>query len=364
MKIGQALSMQSHALPEEVTEELAHLQMKAPGMHPTLARAQFKASYGKFPEEVFREFDPEPFAAASLGQVHRAATKSGETVAVKVQYPAIRKAIENDFRLLRSATFPGMLSGHFPESALDEMESGILKETDYFNEAKNIDFFRRKLQHLPYVEVPRVFPQLSTDRILTMSFLEGLTLNELLGTNPSQEFRDRLGAHLFELFHLQLRRIHAVHADPHPGNYLFRLNGGIGLLDFGSVKYLSPDLVDIIQCFTECVWEKGDAGFAHMTTVICGDKARRNPRETRKTMEDTIEFYNLIFPGGVVDFGQAKVITTLTTIWKKFLRQKIVKPGLIFCSRAELGLYNMLHRLNARVDTTTILQQAPKIKLG
>src|SRR5688572_15930848 len=97
MKLGQVLSMQSQMLPEEVLSELANLQMRAPAMHPTLARAQFKASFGKFPEEVFWEFSPEPFAAASLGQVHRAVTKAGEKVAVKIQYPAIRTAIEHDF---------------------------------------------------------------------------------------------------------------------------------------------------------------------------------------------------------------------------------------------------------------------------
>jgi predicted unusual protein kinase regulating ubiquinone biosynthesis (AarF/ABC1/UbiB family) len=364
MKIGQALSMQNHALPLEVTEELAHLQMKAPGMHSTLARAQFKGSYGQAVEEVFREFEAEPFAAASLGQVHRAVTKSGERVAIKIQYPAIRTAVENDFKLLRSATLPGKFSGHFPKSVLDEMESGILKETDYLNEAKNIEFFDQKLKHIPYVEVPRVFPQLSTDRILTMSFLEGLTLEEFLAEKPSQTLRDLLGWRLFDLFHLQLRRIHAVHADPHPGNYLFRRDAAIALLDFGSVKYISPDLQEIIACFEGEVWERGEAEFARMTKIICGDKARTKPRETRKTMEETIVFYRKIFPGGVVDFGDPDVINTLTTIWRKFLRHKIVHPGLIFCSRAELGLYNMLHRLKARVDTEEILRKARKIKLG
>lgn len=98
MKLGQILSMQFHILPQEAVTELAKLQMRAPAMHPTLARAQFKASFCKSPEEVFRDFTPEPFAAASLGQVHRAMTKDGQEVAVKIQYPAIRKAIEDDFK--------------------------------------------------------------------------------------------------------------------------------------------------------------------------------------------------------------------------------------------------------------------------
>src|SRR5690348_9711014 len=101
MKVGQALSMQTHFLGADVIEELSHLQMQAPPMHPTLMRAQFKNALGKYPEEVFRSFNEEPFAAASLGQVHWAVTRPGEEVAVKIQYPAMREAIESDFRALR-----------------------------------------------------------------------------------------------------------------------------------------------------------------------------------------------------------------------------------------------------------------------
>ena len=131
MKLGQILSTQFHLMPEETLSELAKLQMRAPAMHATLARAQFKASFGKFPEEVFRSFTEEPFAAASLGQVHRAVTKHGQEVAVKIQYPAIRKAIEDDFKLLRSGTFPGRVTGHATESMIAEIEQGMLQETDY-----------------------------------------------------------------------------------------------------------------------------------------------------------------------------------------------------------------------------------------
>jgi predicted unusual protein kinase regulating ubiquinone biosynthesis (AarF/ABC1/UbiB family) len=127
MKLGQMLSMQTKILPEEALQELATLQMQAPGMHATLARAQFKSSLGKFPEEMFRKFDPEPFAAASLGQVHRAITLKGEKVAVKIQYPAIRSAIENDFKLLKSATLPTQLTGHVPAALIEEIRSSFAK---------------------------------------------------------------------------------------------------------------------------------------------------------------------------------------------------------------------------------------------
>src|SRR5436853_4829973 len=112
MKLVQALSMQTHLLGTEIVEELSALQMHAPSMHPSLMRAQFKCALGKYPEEVFHSFEPEPFAAASLGQVHWAVTRRGEPVAVKIQYPAMREAIKSDFQALRTAGFAATLTGH------------------------------------------------------------------------------------------------------------------------------------------------------------------------------------------------------------------------------------------------------------
>ncbi len=113
MKIGQALSMQTHFLDANMVSELSALQMHAPPMHPTLMRAQFKSALGKYPEDVFRSFDAEPFAAASLGQVHWAVTTDGEKVAVKIQYPAMREAIASDFTALRDVrlAFVGQIDG-------------------------------------------------------------------------------------------------------------------------------------------------------------------------------------------------------------------------------------------------------------
>jgi predicted unusual protein kinase regulating ubiquinone biosynthesis (AarF/ABC1/UbiB family) len=114
MKLGQTLSLQTGVLPDETLAELATLQMQAPGMHPSLVRVQIKKSLGREPEEIFKDFTPEPFAAASLGQVHRAVTKEGEFAAVKVQYPGIRDAIRNDVKLFRTISKPAQASGHLP----------------------------------------------------------------------------------------------------------------------------------------------------------------------------------------------------------------------------------------------------------
>src|SRR2546430_616926 len=140
MKIGQTLSLQTGTLPDETLAELATLQMEAPGMHPSLVRVQVKRSLGREPDEIFKSFAPDPFAAASLGQVHHAVTRDGQRVAVKIQYPGIRQTIENDFRLVRAVSKPAQASGHIPKTAIDEVEQQILAETDYRREAENIGF--------------------------------------------------------------------------------------------------------------------------------------------------------------------------------------------------------------------------------
>jgi predicted unusual protein kinase regulating ubiquinone biosynthesis (AarF/ABC1/UbiB family) len=363
MKLGQILSTQFHFMPEEALGELAKLQMRAPAMHATLARAQFKASFGRFPEEVFGCFTQEPFAAASLGQVHRAATKDGQEVAVKIQYPAIRRAIQDDFKLLRSATFPARVTGHATESMIAEIESGMLQETDYVNEGQNIDFFRDKLKPIDYVRVPLVHWDLSTDRILTMSFVSGEPLLDFIANQkPSQEMRNRIGVQLVELFHLQIHHLRALHADPHPGNYLIDPDGSIGLVDFGCVKKFSANFIEIMRAFEDRVWLQGEEQRDRMARLIWGPAILKKARLARELLKRAIHFYEMLFPGltgggRVVDFGDSKILDAMFRIFNDNVRNKTVNPEFAFYARAEMGLYNLLHLLRARIDTSAILEK-------
>src|SRR4029453_11103458 len=245
--------------------------MRAPGMHPSLARAQFKGTLGKYPEEMFREFDPEPFAAASLGQVHRAVTFHGEKVAVKVQYPAIRSAIESDLKLLRSAALPGRVTGHVPSALLDEIARGLLEETDYLREAGNLDYFREGLAGLDFVTVPSVHRELTTDRVLTMSFVEGESLSDWLKRKPSQALRDLTGARLFEFYETQLQHLRVIHADQHPGNFLFQPDGRFGLVDFGCVKRVNFDILEYRRFCDTRGWRENEAAERRFLSILYGN---------------------------------------------------------------------------------------------
>jgi predicted unusual protein kinase regulating ubiquinone biosynthesis (AarF/ABC1/UbiB family) len=358
MKLGQLLSLQSHVLPEEVIGELAHLQMRAPGMHPSLARAQFKSSVGKFPEEVFRQFAPEPFAAASLGQVHRAITRQGHDVAVKIQYPAIKTAIENDFKLLRSATFPGRLTGHVPAALLKEVERGFLEETDYLKEGQNAEFFRKELRCFPYLSIPEIDWELTTDRVLTMSFVGGAPLAQFLKSRPSQRLRDLIGCRLFELFHFQVQQLQALHADHHPGNYLFRSDGRIGLVDFGCVKRFSMDLADVARCCVERAWSQSAAKAEHVLRLVFGPGVVMSRGRIMLSVLETLA--DILFPrtgSPLVNFGEPTLLNSLSQALGKAVRNKLCNPEFAFISRTELGLYCLLHQLGARVNATEICRR-------
>jgi len=363
MKLGQTLSLQTGTLPDEALAELATLQMSAPPMHPSLVRAQFKQSLGAEPEDIFKQFDPQPFAAASLGQVHHAVTRAGEGVAVKIQYPGIRQSLANDFKMFRAISKPAQASGHIPKGAIDEVEQQIVAETDYRKEADNIEFFHKELAPLNYVEVPRVLRKYSSDRVLTMSLMAGQHIDDFLARRPSQKLRDQLGENLFDLFYFQVLEIQAVHADPHWGNYLFKKDGSISMVDFGCAKYLSRSTVGYLREGFLYPGSTDSAGFRKLLEKYYEDEGRKLSHATRQALIGFAEnFYRKVYPPGAehdeaFDFGDAAFLSDFLAASKDLFKAKGVLTELIFLARAEMGMYQTLHRLKARVHTSRIVRK-------
>jgi len=364
MKLGQTLSLQAGVLPDEMLSELASLQMEAPGMHSSLVRVQIKAGLGGDPDDLFRSFSPEPAAAASLGQVHRAVLPNGDAVAVKVQYPAIRDAIDSDFSWFRTVSRPAQASGHVPRALIDELQNQIAAETDYIREAKNIEFFAKGLGPLPYVSVPRVYPEFSSGTVLTMSWMEGKHLDRLLAQRPSQAKRDLIGSHLFEMFYFQLLHLGALHADPHWGNYLLNEDGTIGLVDFGCVKYFTPKFVRDMRSVFLYDGDRHGPEFARLLEKRHGlDDRKLTPAARRALVAFAENFYKKVYPPNAADqdtpfdFGDAAFLRDYMRESTNLFRSRGVLTAYLFLARAEMGLYHTLHKLRARVHTSAIVRK-------
>lgn len=255
MKIGQTLANFPDAVPDEFVETLEQLHFEAPPMHYELVRAYLRDELGADPHEVFAEFEEEAFAAASLGQVHRARLKSGEEVAVKVQYPGIARTVRSDFRNLLLLLQPLRLNSDWEnvKDQIEELRNSIDRETDYVREAETLRRSRALFSGHDEVWIPRVYPEHSTARVLTMEYIPGKTTSEFLAGNPPQALRDHFGSAIFRMgarFYYQER---LYYGDPHPGNYLFLDDGRLGWIDFGNVRE-----------FTDSEWhylQRGNAAF-------------------------------------------------------------------------------------------------------
>jgi predicted unusual protein kinase regulating ubiquinone biosynthesis (AarF/ABC1/UbiB family) len=259
MKAGQVLSFVALGtlVPPErqrvYQAAMARLQADAPPMAPELAAAVVEAELGAPPEEVFAEFNPHAFAAASIGQVHAARLPDGRRVAVKVQYPGVDQAIRADLdntELL--ATFLQLVGAMVPGySRLDvravarEVAARIGEEIDYRIEATHQTAFTNAYRDHPVIRIPEVVPQLSTRRVLTMDLMDGMRWSQAVAAD--QQLRDTWGEVIYRFALSSLRMMRMFHADPHPGNYLFHEDGAVTFLDFGCVNQFSAQQVALIQ---------------------------------------------------------------------------------------------------------------------
>ncbi|MEZ4452159.1 MAG: AarF/ABC1/UbiB kinase family protein [Nannocystaceae bacterium] len=246
MKVGQMASVAADILPREIAEPLRALQREAPPMAYEGIAEQIERELGSPPERLFRAFEREPFAAASIGQVHRAVTDDGREVVVKVQYPGVDAAVDSDLahlKLVLRAT--GMIK--IKKQALDEVfhevRARLHEELDYCNEADNVRFFRdfHRDRH-DFLVIPEVVGERSSSRVLTLTYEPGDPIHALDG-RYTQAIRDQIGGRIFTAFASQLFELGAIHADPNPGNLAFRPDGSIVLYDFGCIKQVKPEIL-------------------------------------------------------------------------------------------------------------------------
>ena len=303
MKLGQMASYLDQGMPEPVREALAELQANAPPMSAELAAQVVREELGGAPEDVFETWDPKPIAAASIGQVHRAITKDGRAVAVKVQYPGVGDAIRADLDNagMLFGAMGMMLPGLEPGPLVEELRTRLVEELDYVKEADNQRLFTEYYAGHPFIHIPAVVDELCTERVLTTELAEGARFHEV--ETWSQEERDLAAEAIFRFVFGSLYRLHAFNGDPHPGNYLFKPGGQVTFLDFGLVKRFDPDEVDLIASMLKAmVVDKDIKEYRRLIESIGMLKSG-----TSFTDEEVMDYF-----GHFYDFVQRDEVGTIT----------------------------------------------------
>jgi predicted unusual protein kinase regulating ubiquinone biosynthesis (AarF/ABC1/UbiB family) len=363
MKLGQMASYLDQGMPEPVREALAELQANAPPMSAALAAQVVHEELGGAPEDVFDTWDEKPIAAASIGQVHRAITKDGRAVAVKVQYPGVGDAIRADLDNagMLFGAMGMMLPGLEPGPLVEELRLRLAEELDYRNEADNQRLFVDHYAGHPFIHVPAVVDELCSERVLTTELAEGVRFDEM--ETWSQDERNLAAEAIFRFVFGSLYRLHAFNGDPHPGNYLFKPGGQVTFLDFGLVKRFTPDEVEVIASMLKAM--ALDKDIAAYRRIIEGIGMLKPG--THFTDDEVMDYF-----GHFYDFVQRDEVGTITpeyaseTVRRFFdyggdhaeiLRSANIPPAFVIIQRINLGLYAIFGQLRATANWRRISEE-------
>ncbi len=359
MKLGQALTSFPDILPDEIVDTVETLHFEAPPMHFTLLREHVKSELGRDPEDVFAAFDTRAVAAASLGQVHRARLHSGQSVAVKIQYPGIGRAIRADFRTISALLLPLRLSRGWDrlKAQVDDVRKVVETETDYEREAESLRRARLLYSEDDEVVVPRVFDEFSTRRVLTMEFIEGAHLRDFLAGAPSQPERDHFG----RLIYLAMCRIYysgkLLYADPSPGNFLFQKDGRLGFIDFGCVRHYTDAEWECNRLADREIQRGGDVTIEALRQFAgLADDEPVSPEHLALLASWSRWMWRPYLQQGSFDFGDPRYLREGIDILEQFYSERFMLgvPMAVFIARWWLGTVAMLYRLGARVDVHEI----------
>lgn len=361
LKIAQMLSMDKNILPKSYIDKFTQSQYNAPPLSGPLIVRTFTKSFGKTPEKIYDKFNLSSTNAASIGQVHTAEL-NGKKLAVKIQYPGVGDSISSDLKMVKPFAFRLLgMSEKELNIYIKEVEERLLEETDYELEVKRSIEFSEACKNLNNVVFPTYYPELSGKKIISMDWMDGLHLKEFLKTKPSQELRNKIGQALWDFYNFQQHELRAVHADPHPGNFLITPEENLAVIDFGCIKEM-PD--DFYYPF-----------FALISTDVIKDKAktieafRKLEMIHKEDNEEQIEFYYKAYremielfarpyTSEVFNFDNPNFFAQLYSYGEKISKMAEFKQArgvkhFIYVNRTNFGLYAILQELKAIVNTTT-----------
>lgn len=360
MKLGQMASYVDEGLNPAVRRTLSRLQDSVPPMSPELAAQVITEELGAAPEAVFKEWDPEPIAAASIGQVHRAITEDGQAVAVKVQYPGIAETISADLgnvALMRSL-LKAAAPGQDVNGLIEELRERIKEELDYEREAANQAKFAAFYDGHPTISVPKIIDTLCTKRVITSELVTGARFAEML-TWPQEE-KDLAAETIYRFVFRSLYEAHSFNGDPHPGNYLFHREGKVTFLDYGLVKdFTAAELMPLETMVRKLCVENDLEGF-RAGMVQAGFLQADAPVATEEIVDQMSVFYDTVRRRG--EFTMTSEYATRVS--RKFFdfRSPIapyasIPRSYVIVQRINLGLFSVLAEMHATGDWRAIAEE-------
>ena len=360
MKLGQMASYVDDGLSPAARRTLSRLQDSVPPMSPELAAQVVTEELGLPPERAFATWDPQPIAAASIGQVHRAITHDGRAVAVKVQYPGIAETIEAD--LGNVALLRRMLRIVAPRqdvgALLAELRERITEELDYRREASNQQLFADYYRGHPTIHVPDIVPELSTRRVVTSELADGARFAEL--ATWSQAERDLAAETIYRFVFRSLYEAHAFNGDPHPGNYLFGGGGRVTFLDFGLVKHFTADELRPLVSMVKHLCVEHDPESFRRAMEQAGFLTPGAPLPTEQVVEHMAVFYDTVRERGprTMTGEYASAVTRRFFDFRSPLAAYAAIPrSYVILQRINLGLFALLGELSATADWRGIAEE-------
>ena len=360
LKVAQMLSMEKNLLPNAYVEKFSLSQFSVPPLSPPLVRKTFKKYLGKYPEELYDTFATQSINAASIGQVHKA-TKDGKKLAVKIQYPGVADSISSDLAMVKPIAIRMFnLKGKDSEKYFKELEGKLLEETDYELEVKQSKFITEACSILPNIKFPKYYEDLSSQRIITMDWMNGLHLSEFAKKNTDQEIANKIGQALWDFYMYQMHELKMVHADPHPGNFLVDQKNNLIAIDFGCIKNI-PD------SFYTPYFELAKKENINNPAFFKKQMIALEIFKTDDTAEERVFFSEIFhemlslftepFHSSEFDFADPKFWNRVTSLSEKYskdteLRKMDGNRGskhFLYMNRTFFGLYNLLHDIKANV---------------
>lgn len=364
LKVAQMLSMDKSIMPQQYVDKFSLSQFSVPPLSAPLVRKTFKKYLGQYPESLYDTFTPDAMNAASIGQVHKA-TKDGKNLAVKIQYPGVADSISSDLALVKPFAIRMFnIKGKDSDKYFKEVEDKLLEETDYNLELKQSLEVSKWCEDIDNLRFPKYYPELSSEKILTMEWIDGEHLSEFAAHNTDRAKGDKIGQALWDFYMYQMHHLKQVHADPHPGNFLIDKNEKLVAIDFGCIKHVplefyvpyfelaKPEVIGNPKLFNEKLYE---------LEILRLDDSKEEIIYFTKLFYDLLSLFTKPFHGDFFDFSDDDFFGQIAAMGEDFAKDTQLRKmngnrgskHFLYINRTFFGLYNLLHDLKARVNTKT-----------